>query len=47
MALPGIANESGQQVMTADWYLFDITWGFFVWIVDPLFTHAMMKGWIR
>lgn len=28
-------------------YLFDLIWGFFVWVVDPLVTHAVLKGWIK
>lgn len=27
--------------------LLDLIWAFFVWVVDPLVTHAVLEGWIQ
>lgn len=44
--LTGWSNP-GLTLLFSVFYLFDLIWGFFVWVVDPLVTHAVMKGWIK
>jgi tetratricopeptide (TPR) repeat protein len=44
--LTGWTNP-GLALVFAVFYLFDLVWGFFVWVVDPLVTYAVRKGWVK
>ncbi|MFN2225817.1 MAG: hypothetical protein ACK2UY_05910, partial [Anaerolineae bacterium] len=44
--LTGWTNP-GLALLFGLFYLFDLAWGFFVWVVDPLVTHAVLEGWIK
>lgn len=38
---------SAEALLFGVFYLFDLLWGLFVWVVDPAITYAVLKGWIR
>ena len=42
-----VAVWLGLALLFGLFYLFDLAWGFFVWVVDPLVTHAVLEGWIK
>jgi tetratricopeptide (TPR) repeat protein len=44
--LTGWTNP-GLTLLFGAFYLFDLVWGFFVWVVDPVITHAVKEGWIK
>ncbi len=44
--LTGWTNP-GLALVFSIFYLFDLIWGFFVWVVDPAITYAVTKGWIK
>jgi hypothetical protein len=44
--LTGWTNP-GVTLIFGAFYLFDLIWGLFVWVVDPLITYAVRRGWIK
>jgi hypothetical protein len=44
--LTGWTNP-GLTLFFGVFYLFDVIWGLFVWVVDPAITYAVKKGWIK